>query len=672
MNRLKVNQQETILTLWRRGWSVRRIAREMGYDRETVGKYVRLEEAKPATPTPGSAKESETGKRSEAPSDGAKPATLATGSATGNESETPGPLSADGAISTTVFAGAGGDAGSKPATPSPGSMIADGAGGQPEFAGQHAESAAWSPGAERQQESAGTLAPTDGKATPVGPNPGQEKGKESVATLAPSGLEAKSATLIPGSEAGAEPKPTTPTAGKSEAADTNHAGELANGAEPFAQALAAARANVSLCEVWKKEIEAGLDRGLSAKRIHQELVGDHGFAGGYQSVKRFVRRLEEEAPVPYRRMEFAPGEQLQVDFGTGAWIAGEQDRRRRSYVFRAVLCCSRKGYSEATLDQKTETFLRCLENAFRHFGGVPVGTTPDNLKAAVLHPDWYDPEINPKLASFAAHYGTVILPTKPMMPRHKGRVERGVDFVQEALRGRCFASLAEENTFLSEWERNVADTRIHGTTRRHVGQHFIEVEKPALLPLPANIFPSFTEGKRSVHLDGHVEFDKAYYSVPPEYTGREVWVRGESRVIRIYTLKMELITIHVRTEPGLARTDDAHIHPLKRRLADRGTTYLLERCQSLGINVGAWAVAMHRHRGIESIRVLQGLIALARKTPAESLERAAAKALQRAGWKLGDLKQTLAEPENVVQIDFLETHPLIREMEAYRIPFSHE
>ena len=191
-------------------------------------------------------------------------------------------------------------------------------------------------------------------------------------------------------------------------------------------------------------------------------------------------------------------------------------------------------------------------------------------------------------------------------------------------------------------------------------------------PLPANIFPSFTEGKRGVHLDGHVEFDKAYYSVPPEYTGREVWVRGESRVIRIYTLKMELIMVHVRTEPGLSRTEDSHIHPLKRRLADRGTVYLLERCQSFGPNVGAWAMAMHRHRGIEAIRVLQGLIALTRKTPVAALEAAAAKALQRAGWKLGDLKQALTEPANVVQVDFLETHPLIREMEAYQIPFPHE
>ena len=464
-------------------------------------------------------------------------------------------------------------------------------------------------------------------------------------------------------------KPATPSPGTSAEPEAKNASALVEGADAFGQAMAAARANVSLCEIWQKEIEAGLEKGLSAKRIHQDLVKDHGFAGRYQSVKRFVRKLEQQAPVPFRRMEFAPGEQVQVDFGTGAWIVDENGKKRLSHVFRAVLSCSRRGYSEATWNQKTETFLRCLENSYRYFGGVPLTTTPDNLKAAVLHPDWYDPELNPKLASFARHYNTVILPTKPVTPRHKGRVERGIDFVKDALKGRPFASLAAENAFLSDWEKNVADTRIHGTTRRHVGQHFRDVEQAALQALPANVFPSFTEGKRRVHLDGHVEFDQAYYSVPPEYTGREVWVRGESRLLRIYTLKMEPITVHARTEPGLARTDDAHIHPLKRRGADRGTAYLLECCQQIGSYTGAWALAMHHHRGLEGIRVLQGLRSLARKTPAEQLEAAAAKALQRAAWRLRDLKQALAEPANLVQVDFLETHPLIRDMNAYRLPF---
>jgi hypothetical protein len=368
-------------------------------------------------------------------------------------------------------------------------------------------------------------------------------------------------------------------------------------------------------------------------------------------------------------MEFAPGEQMQVDFGTGRWIVEPDGRRRRCHVFRAVLCCSRAGYSEATLDQKTETFLRCLENAYRHFGGVPATTAPDNLKAAVLHPDWYDPELNPKMAAFARHYDTVVLPTKPKMPRHKGRVERGVDYVQTALKGRGFTSLAALNAFLPDWEKNVADKRIHGTTRLHVGQHFLEVEKPALKPLPLDLFPSFTEGKRAVHLDGHVEYEKAYYSVPPEYTRQEVWVRGESKLVQIYSLKMELIVTHARVAPGRTSTADAHIHPLKRRLADQGVGSMVNRCQQIGPSVGAWVVAVQQHRPLESIRVMQGVLALARKVPPSDVDRAAGKALQRAGWTLGDLRRALAEPANVVQFEFLQEHPLIRDMAAYRIPF---
>ena len=112
----------------------------------------------------------------------------------------------------------------------------------------------------------------------------------------------------------------------------------------------------------------------------------------------------------------------------------------------------------------------------------------DNLRAAVKNPDWYDPELVPKLRAFEQHYGTTILPTKPYTPRHKGKVERGVDYVQEnALRGRTFKTLNEQNEFLSHWEANVADTRIHGTTRKQVGPHFESVERATLMPLPRNV-----------------------------------------------------------------------------------------------------------------------------------------------------------------------------------------
>jgi hypothetical protein len=129
----------------------------------------------------------------------------------------------------------------------------------------------------------------------------------------------------------------------------------------------------------------------------------------------------------------------------------------------------------------------------------------DNLRAAVKKVDWFEPELNPKVVSFCEHYGTVILPTKPAMPRHKGKVEAGVKYVQDnGLAGKQFAGLGAQNVHLAHWEETVADTRIHGTTRQQVSAHFLTVEKPKLLPLPASLFAVFSEAPRKVHRDGAV------------------------------------------------------------------------------------------------------------------------------------------------------------------------
>jgi transposase len=136
-----------------------------------------------------------------------------------------------------------------------------------------------------------------------------------------------------------------------------------------------------------------------------------------------------------------------------------------------VLSHSRKAYSEAVWRQTTDNFIVCLENAFHYFGGTVQRLVIDNLKAAVPQADWYDPDIHPKLRAFAAHYGTAILPTRPYMPRHKGKVESSVKYIKNnALKGRTFTSLGEQNAFLEDWERSVADTRIHGTTKQQVGK----------------------------------------------------------------------------------------------------------------------------------------------------------------------------------------------------------
>ena len=198
--------------------------------------------------------------------------------------------------------------------------------------------------------------------------------------------------------------------------------------------------NSSLCTEHHQVIVAGLERGLQAQRIWQDLVSEHGFQGKYWSVKRSVMRLKSRQPLPFRRLETAAGLEAQVDFGQGAWVKGPDGKRRRPWVFRVVLSHSRKGYSEVVWRQTTEAFVDCLENAFRHFGGVPERIVLDNLKAAVTKADWYDPEIHLQLQSFAQHHGTVFLPTKPYTPRHKGKIEGGVKYVHNnALAGRTFA-----------------------------------------------------------------------------------------------------------------------------------------------------------------------------------------------------------------------------------------
>ncbi|MFV1968452.1 MAG: IS21 family transposase [Pirellulaceae bacterium] len=423
----------------------------------------------------------------------------------------------------------------------------------------------------------------------------------------------------------------------------------------------------SLAEPHRAFIVECLDRGLSCQRIWQDIKTEHAFEGSYDSIKRFARRLRTGGALPFRRMECAAGEEAQVDFGTGAVIVTPDGKRRRTHVLRVVLSHSRKAYSEVVFRQTTEQFIRCIENAFRHFGGVPGTLVIDNLKAAVTKADWFDPELNPKMLAFCAHYDTTVLPTKPYTPRHKGKVERGVDYVQNnALKGKTFKSLNEQNEHLLRWETTVADTRIHGTTRRQVKKAFEESERAALLPLPVERFPFFHEVERKVNRDGHVEVDKAYYSAPPEYLTRTVWVRWDSRVVRIFNHRMEQIAFHVKHEPGRFSTQPQHIDAKKRSGIEKGATYQLGKARLIGLETGRWSEQMIHQRGIEGVRVLMGLLNLAHRHPSESIEQACALAASHGAYRLRTIRELLKrQGDKQERFEFLDEHPIIRPLKHY-------
>jgi transposase len=428
----------------------------------------------------------------------------------------------------------------------------------------------------------------------------------------------------------------------------------------------------SHCEPFRDLIEEKVEQGLSAQRIYQDLKLETGFAGSYSSVKRFVRRVGKASPLPFRRIEVAPGEEAQVDFGRGPWVV-EDGRKHKTHILRVTLSHSRKGYSEGIFRQLTEAFIRCLENAFRHFRGVPAVLIPDNLKAAVTNADWFDPDLNPKIVSFARHYGFAILPTRPASPREKGKIESGVKYVKNnAVKGRIFSNLIELNRFLLHWETSVADTRIHGTTKRQVRKVFEEVERPALRALPPDPFPMFQEGRRRVHRDGHIEVARSYYSVPPEYLGREVWVRYDSRLVRVYNDNLEQIAVHGRAGLGRFSTQWGHIPDEKISAVERGSDYLMAKADRIGPEAGRWARAMLEERGIQGIRVLQGFVGLSRKHSATTINSASRIAVDTRLFRLRPLRELCKRLADRETEEFIDNHPIIRPLSAYQEILSPE
>jgi hypothetical protein len=193
------------------------------------------------------------------------------------------------------------------------------------------------------------------------------------------------------------------------------------------------------------------------------------------------------------------------------------------------------------------------------------------------------------------------------------------------------------------------------------------VERGALQRLPLERFPCFCEGGRRVHRDGHVEVDKAYYTVPPEYLGRPVWVRWDSRLVRIFSERMEALATHVKREPGRFSTQPQHIADRKISGVERGVDWLLAKVRGLGPHCTRWAEAVMQERGVEGVRVLQGLLALAGRHAIADLERACDIALSHGAYHLRTVRVLLTRPDASRQqpLPFLEEHPLIRDLSAY-------
>ena len=419
--------------------------------------------------------------------------------------------------------------------------------------------------------------------------------------------------------------------------------------------------SASACEPFRDAIELGLSRGRNATAIWQDLMSESGFSGSYQTVKRYVRKLRGTQPVqPRAVIVTAPGDEAQVDYGQGPMVRDPQTGKyRRTRLFVMTLGCSRKAVRLLTFRSSSRIWAELHEKSFRRLGGSTRVVVLDNLREGVLVPDVYDPTLNPLYRDVLAHYGAVALPCRIKDPDRKGKVESGVGHAQRALQGKRFESLEEAQAYLDRWEASCADTRIHGTTKRQVAAIFAE-EKPALLPLPLEPFRYYQHGQRVVHLDGCIEVEAAYYGLPPGWIGRQVNVQWDQLFVRILDPKTGLLLReHVRQKRGWYRIREED-HPKQRPLR---VSQLLWRAGRAGDQIGALCNLIYSQQGEPGIRRVLGVLSLAKKFGAATVEDACAAALEMGVHEYRFVRRYL---ERGPQLTLPQVDPLIRELVHYR------
>lgn len=305
----------------------------------------------------------------------------------------------------------------------------------------------------------------------------------------------------------------------------------------------------------KKRLEAV---GYCAQSIYEELK-ERGYSGSYDTVKRFIRPLRNEAlQEPTPRFETPPGKQGQVDWGQ-CWTT-LRGKRSKVHLFVMTLGYSRRLFAKGEENEKLPAFLSCHKEAFDHFGGIPHEILYDNAKAIVLSRDFDGSRIqwNTLFWDFSRYYGYRAWAHRPYWPQTKGKVESGIKYVKRFLRGKEFDSLEHLNNALILWISTVADQRIHGTTHRRPAEMF-EEEKDLLIDHTGK--PPYVHQElavRHVAKDCMINFETNRYSVPFNYVGKKVEVQTAPDLIKIFH-DGQLIALHSRClEKHQIRMERAH------------------------------------------------------------------------------------------------------------------
>ncbi len=401
--------------------------------------------------------------------------------------------------------------------------------------------------------------------------------------------------------------------------------------EAIVQALAPPRraaSTVSSLEGHRQTVRQWIEQGVSGTAIHLALQRGHGWSGSYSAVRRLVADIRQDLPQEVTcRLEFAPGDAAQVDFGAGPVLTHPDGCQRRTWAFVMTLAHSRHQYVEFVWDQTVATWLGCHRRAFEWFGGVPARVVIDNAKCAITKACSQDPLVQRAYAECAEGYGFKIDPCPPHDPQKKGIVESDVKYLKgNFLPLREFRDLSDLNAQAWQWVMDTAGLRCHGTTRQRPLDLFA-LERALLKPLPAIAPDLGTWHQVKLHRDCHLQFERVLYSAPFALVGRVLWLRATDTIVALHEDYRHVCT-HVRGQrPGQRVTLREHLPPHAQAFFAHDRQWCADQAAGVGQSCRRLVERLLSDKVLERLRAAQGVLALRKTYGGERLEAACARAL---------------------------------------------
>ena len=394
-----------------------------------------------------------------------------------------------------------------------------------------------------------------------------------------------------------------------------------------------------------EQLKTWIDKGLTLTKIHM-LLGRRGVVVSYRTLHRYATSelgFGSRRRATVRVVDGEPGGEVQVDFGRLGLVPDPTSGTKRvvhGLIFTAVY--SRHMFIYPTHRQTLDEVIAGFDCAWAFFGGVFAVVIPDNMKAIVEQAHATEPRLNDAFREYAQARGFVIDPTRVRKPCDKPRVERCVQYARSNFfAGEDFRDLDDCRQRAQAWCRDIAGTRVHGTTRQRPIEVFTAEEAPRLRPAPTEPFDLPVYSQPKVAPDRHVQVARSLYSVPGELIGQRITARADVRTVKLYW-RGQLIKVHPKVAPGRRHTDPSDLPAELTAYAMRDLDALQRKALTHGQHIGAYAAAVLEHPlPWTKMRQVYRLLGLVRRHGAERVDDACRRALEAEAVNVGLIERML-------------------------------